>query len=158
MCKQIKREDTCLAQVNIRPMELSDVEAVSRIEAACFSQAWSAKGFRESLERGSSFFLVAECAGDILGMCGMTEAAGEADIHNVAVKTEERGRGIAFLLMQEMLQQGQKRGISDYTLEVRVSNTAAIRLYEKCGFVSEGIRPRFYSEPVEDAMIMWRRK
>jgi hydroxylamine reductase (hybrid-cluster protein) len=60
-------------------------------------------------------------------------------------------------MLEELLRLGAERGITAYTLEVRVSNAPAIRLYEKFGFVSEGIRPGFYEKPTEDAMIMWRR-
>jgi ribosomal-protein-alanine N-acetyltransferase len=56
-----------------------------------------------------------------------------------------------------MMKEGQKEGLTAYTLEVRVSNTQAIHVYEKLGFVSEGIRPGFYEKPAEDAMIMWKR-
>ena len=60
-------------------------------------------------------------------------------------------------MLEELLRLGNERGITAYTLEVRVSNAPAIHLYEKFGFVSEGIRPKFYEKPTEDAMIMWRR-
>ena len=69
-----------------------------------------------------------------------------------------RGRGIASRLLQELMVRGNAQGVEAYTLEVRVSNSIAIHVYEKLGFVSEGIRPDFYERPTEDAMIMWRRK
>jgi len=68
-----------------------------------------------------------------------------------------RGRGIARELLQDFMQNGNRRGIDAYTLEVRVSNRSAIRLYEACGFVTECIRKDFYSLPKEDAYIMWKR-
>ena len=87
----------------------------------------------------------------------MTHIGLEGDIHNVMVTSKYRGRGIATQMMTVLLEEGQKQGIEEFTLEVRVSNAAAIKVYEKMGFVSEGIRPRFYEQPVEDAMIMWKR-
>ncbi len=56
-----------------------------------------------------------------------------------------------------LMEEGDREGVTAYTLEVRVSNEAAIQMYRKLGFVSEGIRPGFYEKPVEDAMIMWKR-
>ena len=84
--------------------------------------------------------------------------AGEGEITNVVIKEEFRGRGYAYSMMQRLLEEGRKLGVSDFTLEVRVSNTPAIKLYEKLGFKSEGIRPGFYDKPKEDAMILWLRE
>ena len=61
-------------------------------------------------------------------------------------------------MLLELIRQGEEMGIADFTLEVRKSNAAAIHLYEKAGFRSEGIRPGFYDKPKEDAVIMWRRR
>ena len=68
-----------------------------------------------------------------------------------------RRQGIAARLLQDFMQESEKRGIHSFTLEVRVSNTAAIRLYESCGFQIEGTRKGFYDKPKEDAYIMWKR-
>ena len=76
---------------------------------------------------------------------------------NVAVKPEYRKRGIASGLLNELMRAGSERGVKDYTLEVRAGNHGAIALYENLGFKSEGIRKDFYREPVEDALIMWKR-
>ena len=78
-------------------------------------------------------------------------------MNNVAVLPAFQGRGIASALLKELLSLGEAMGFTDFTLEVRVGNAPAIHLYEKFGFVSEGIRPGFYRNPAEDAMIMWRR-
>ena len=83
---------------------------------------------------------------------------GEGDIDNVAVLPEFRNRGIASALIEGLLQAGRDKGVEEFTLEVRVGNAPAIRVYEKAGFVSEGIRPGFYEDPKEDANIMWIRK
>lgn len=144
--------------VKIHEMRSRDVEAVSMIEAKAFSMPWSAKDFAKLVEDNKSLYLVAEMDGEIVGCCGVTNICGDGDINNVVVAEEYRGRGIAYALMQELLKRGAEMGIENFTLEVRVSNASAIRVYEKLGFVSEGIRPRFYEKPVEDAMIMWKRK
>ena len=142
----------------IRRIEPGDVEPLSVIEAASFSMPWSAKEFADLLDRPYCLYLVAEVNGSVAGCCGMTKVCDEGNIDNVVVAEHFRGRGIAQKMLRELIEQGEAWGICDFTLEVRVSNAAAVHVYEKLGFVSEGIRPRFYEKPVEDAMIMWRRK
>ena len=83
--------------------------------------------------------------------------AGEGNIDNVVVDEKNRNRGIAGMLIDELIKLGESEGIYDYTLEVRVSNAAAIKVYERAGFKGEGVRPHFYEDPTEDALIMWRR-
>lgn len=144
--------------VEIRRLQKEDIEAVSRIEAEAFSMPWSAKDFEQLLTDEKSLYLVAETDGIVVGCCGVTNVCGEGNVNNVVVSEPYRCRGIAYAMMQILLEEGRKKGITEYTLEVRVSNASAIHLYEKLGFVSEGIRPRFYEKPIEDAMIMWIRQ
>ena len=144
--------------VEISRLQKEDIEAVSQIEAEAFSMPWSAKDFEQLLTDEKSLYLVAKIDGTVVGCCGVTNACGEGNINNVVVAGEHRGHGIAYIMMKELLEQGLQIGIAEYTLEVRVSNTPAIHLYEKLGFVSEGIRPGFYEKPIEDAMIMWIRQ
>lgn len=145
-------------EVTVRKLNPGDVEALSIIEADSFSMPWSEKDLRALLDRSYCMYLVAEAEGSVVGFCGLTNLCNEGNIDNVVVKRSCRGRGIGRRLLQELLRQGEAQGIGDFTLEVRVSNLPAIRLYEKMGFVSEGIRPRFYEKPTEDALIMWRRR
>lgn len=144
--------------VKIEKLQKEDIEAVSRIEAAAFSMPWSSRDFEQLLEDEKSLYLVAKIEDEVVGCCGVTIVCGEGNINNVVVDEAYRGQGIAFAMMQELLNQGRQQGSLEFTLEVRVSNAPAIHLYEKLGFVSEGIRPRFYERPVEDAMIMWIRQ
>ncbi len=144
--------------VKIRRLQEADVEPVSILEAKAFSMPWSAKDFAQLLEDEKSLYLVAELEGEIVGCCGVTNICGDGDINNVMVAEGHQGKGMAQALLQELLRQGTAMGVENFTLEVRVSNAPAIHVYEKLGFVSEGIRPRFYEKPVEDAMIMWKRK
>ena len=144
--------------VKIRKLEKRDVETVSMIEAQSFSMPWSAKDFEQLIEDEKSLYLVAELDGQVIGCCGVTNVCGEGNINNVVVSERYRSKGVAYSMMKELLGQGYEMGCLEFTLEVRVSNAPAIHLYEKLGFVSEGIRPRFYERPVEDAMIMWIRE
>ena len=145
----------------IREMTVEDAAAAVALEKECFSMPWSQKIYETTLANKDTLYLLAEedtPDGKVLvGMCGLQNILGEADISNVAVKKEFRRQGIAEKLLGQLLEEGRKSGIYAFTLEVRSSNEAAIKLYEKFGFVTEGIRKRFYEKPVEDALIMWLR-
>lgn len=138
-------------------MKADDVEIVSKIESEVFSMPWSAKDFLEMVEADYAYYYVAELDGEIAGCCGIRNIAGDGEITNVVVAPSYRRRGIALKMMEYMLEEAVKAGIGDCTLEVRVSNQPAIRLYERLGFKGEGIRPHFYDKPDEDALIMWKR-
>ncbi len=144
--------------VLIREFCKEDVDAVSAIAEQVFTLPWSPKDFEQLLEDKNCLYLVAVQEGKVVGCCGVMNILGEGDINNVMVEECCRGQGIAYAMLKELLERGKTFGIDDFTLEVRVSNAPAIHVYEKLGFVSEGIRPRFYEKPVEDAMIMWKRK
>ena len=144
-----------LNMLEIKKMLPEDAAAVAVIERMIFSQPWSEKGFLDSLESPDTLYLVVKVQGVIVGYCGLLQSFEEADITNVAVHPEWRGRGIAYRMLQTLMEQGKTRGIERYTLEVRVSNASAIHVYEKLGFTSVGIRKNFYDMPREDAVIMW---
>ncbi len=132
------------------------MDQAAAIAADLFAQPWDRQGFAEALPLESACFLVAAEKEAVLGYCGLYLAADEGEIINVAVAKEAQGRKIASRLMQEMLNEGHARGVRRFFLEVRVSNAAAIRLYEKFGFTIQGIRKHFYILPDEDAYLMNR--
>ncbi|MCM1252029.1 MAG: tRNA (adenosine(37)-N6)-threonylcarbamoyltransferase complex dimerization subunit type 1 TsaB [Clostridium sp.] len=144
-------------QVHIRPMEREDVEVISRLEEETFSMPWSKDAFLEMITKEDAAYYVAEIDGNVVGGCGVLMAAGEGNITNVVVDEKERNKGIGTKMLQYLIEDGYRNGLTAFTLEVRVSNAAAIHVYEKLGFFSEGIRPNFYEKPAEDAMIMWKR-
>ena len=144
-------------QIEIRELREADIQALADIEAQTFSMPWSARSFQTLLENPYCFYFVALVAGRIVGGAGYTELCGEANIDNVVVDEAYRGRGIGQALVRKLLDMGWARQIKAFTLEVRVSNRAAIHIYEKAGFQCEGIRPGFYEKPREDAMIMWKK-
>ena len=144
-------------EILVRKLQDEDIPELSRIEAESFSMPWSADAFRELLARPYCTYLVALADGQVVGCCGYSDICHEANIDNVVVAPKYRNRGIAQAMLQKLMEQAQASGIVAYTLEVRVSNQAAIHLYEKFGFRSEGVRPRFYEKPIEDAVIMWKR-
>lgn len=143
--------------VQIRELREEDVAAVSAIESRTFSMPWKAEDFLEMIKADYAYYYVAEEDGVILGCSGIRNMAGEGEITNVAVDAPYRRRGIARQLLSHMLKEAPEHGMDACTLEVRVSNTPAIRLYEQFGFRGEGVRPGFYDKPKEDALIMWKR-
>jgi len=143
-------------EITVRGLRDEDIEELSRIESESFSMPWSAQDFRDLLTRSYCDYLVAEAGGKVIGCCGFTDICNEGNIDNVVVDAAWRGRGVAQLMLKSLLSRGEERGIRAFTLEVRAGNEAAIHIYEKLGFRSVGVRPRFYEKPVEDAVIMWR--
>ena len=148
--------------IQVRLMRKEDCKAIAEIERNCFSCPWSEQSFLDALEKKDIFYLVAENTVKerevmLLGYVGVWQSFEEADITNVAVVPEERGKGIGFLLLENMKKEAVHRKIAALALEVRASNQAAIRLYKKSGFVVEGIRHGYYQKPKEDALIMWNR-
>ena len=138
-----------------RRMTENDLDKVAAMEKEIFSMPWSKESFRESLLQNYSYFFVAE-EGDILGYCGVHNFGGDGEITNVAVDKNAREQGVATKMLYYAMEETKKIGVEAFTLEVRVSNEAAIKLYEKLGFENKGIRKNFYEKPVEDAMIMWK--
>ena len=101
-----------------------------------------------------NIYLVCECNGVIAGYCGLWTVLGEGNITNMAVDKEYRKKGIGEALMKEMEKRGRQKDVDIFFLEVRQSNAAARRLYDKMGYKEIGTRKRFYERPVEDAIVM----
>ena len=142
----------------IRIMTLEDVPSVARLEKETFSDPWSENVYRQTLELpGVIYLVVQDEEGNIIGASGIRNIVGEGEITNVMIAPGYRQKGLANRMLNELILQGRNMGIADITLEVRQSNAPAIHLYEKLGFVSEGVRPGFYDNPKEDAVIMWMR-
>ena len=139
-------------------LQKGDCEEVSRLEKIIFGDdAWSTEDFEETLCCDYAYYLVAKDDDEIVGSAGLRNMCGDADITNVLVREDHRRSGIAFDMLNELMKRTVKIGVRNYTLEVRTGNIPAIRLYEKLGFVSEGVRPGFYEHPKEDALVMWKR-
>ena len=154
--------EQAIKEVKIRRIEVSDIGPLANIEKQCFSRPWSEREFGHLVEQTDALYLVADVTFEsglrkIVGTAGMRIIGTEGDIDNVAVLPEFRNLGIAGKLLDGLLDMGRQKGVTEFTLEVRVGNEYAIKLYEKAGCVSEGIRPGFYVDPKEDANIMWIR-
>lgn len=143
--------------MTIRDMQIDDLEQVMPIETENFSVPWTKTGFFTFLIREDAIFLVAEDDQEILGYCGVLTVLDEGDITNVAVRKDRQGEGIGKLLVQELIKKSSDAGVTTIHLEVRESNTPAIRLYEKLGFERLGVRRNYYEAPAEDGIMMVRR-
>lgn len=137
-------------------MQESDLETVSWLEQKIFSTPWSKESFRESLLQEYSYFFVAEKNEKIVAYLGIHNLGGDGEITNVAVDENWRGKKIAFSLLNYAMDEMKKLGVKAFTLEVRKSNSIAISLYKKLGFIEQGVRRGFYENPKEDACIMWK--
>lgn len=138
----------------IRRMKQEDAVEVAVLEKINFSLPWSEQSFREAAARNENIYVVAEENEEILGYAGAWGVFSEADITNVCVKAESRGRGIGTKLLRFLMEEGKKENIKIFFLEVRESNAAAIALYKKIGFYKVGIRKNFYEKPVENGIVM----
>jgi len=142
-------------KVLIEPMRLEDLEAVHRIELASFSSPWPPNAYRSELETNRlASYLVARIDGEIVAYGGMWLMVDEAHITTFAVHPAWRRQRLGERLLLAFLDLAKDRHAREATLEVRLSNVAARRLYEKYGFRPVGLRPRYYSDNNEDALIM----
>jgi [ribosomal protein S18]-alanine N-acetyltransferase len=142
-------------RVRIEPMHLDDVPAVQQIEQASFTTPWPPHAYRNELESNRlATYLVARIEDAIVGYAGVWLMVDEAHITTFAVDPRWRRQRIGERLLVAVLDVARQRRAREATLEVRLSNLPARRLYEKYGFKPVGLRPRYYSDDHEDALIM----
>lgn len=136
-------------------MTVADLDAVHVIEREAFSTPWPAHAYQQELETNRlAHYIVARWGDEIVGFAGMWLLVDEAHVTTFATRSTWRRQGIGERLLLALLDLARARGAHEATLEVRPSNAAARRLYEKYGFRTVGLRPRYYSDNHEDALIM----
>ena len=138
-------------------MTEDDIPRMAGLERIIFTDPWSEKVYRETLALPDVEYVVAVDDDTIVGGAGVRNIVGTGEITNVMLLPEYRGKGLGRKIVEEVIERGRRLGAEEFTLEARASNASAIKLYEKLGFVNEGIRPGFYNNPKEDAAIMWLR-
>jgi [ribosomal protein S18]-alanine N-acetyltransferase len=141
------------AEPAVRRLAYSDLPAVISIERRSFPAPWSLAMFVLELSKPSGVCLAASEGEDLLGYLICSRYDRVWHLMNVAVAPERRRRGVATQLISRLIEEGG--GEMPFTLEVRVSNRDAIAMYERLGFRSAGVRPRYYHDNGEDALIMW---
>ena len=138
----------------IRPASLADVAALAELERACFSDPWTAAGIRETIQYETARTFVAQDSAGIVGYVIARISGQEGEILDLAVLPERRRRGIGQALLAAVWNALQRDGVKELYLEVRESNVAAIELYRRQGFRPVGLRPRYYRNPPEDALVL----
>ncbi len=139
----------------IRPMGIPDLPMVHLIERASFTTPWPPQAYRQELETNRlAHYMVAQLGDEIVAYGGIWLMVDEAHVTTFAVHPRYRRRRIGERLLLALLDLARDRHAREATLEVRLSNLAARRLYEKYGFRPVGIRPHYYSDNQEDALIM----
>jgi len=144
--------------ITYRAMTRDDAAGVADVEEACFAIPWSRESFWKEADNPFAFYILAFDGEKVVGFIGCWITIDEAQITNVAVLPSYRNRGIGRGLLETMIREVQKKGVTAMTLEVRPSNAPALALYERFGFKTAGRRKKYYQDNGEDALIMWNTK
>jgi len=144
--------------VEFRKLKLRDLSAIEEIERSSYPTPWSRSMFAGELAKPSSICLgaIESPTSRLIGYLIISRYVDAWHVMNIAVADDHRRRGIATRLMERLFDVTSGDGRRGYTLEVRVSNEAAIRLYESLGFKARGVRRGYYTDNREDALIMWK--
>ena len=144
--------------MKIVQLKRGQIEDVIALETECFAHPWTYENIEAQYNSPNSHFFVAvDDDGKAIGYIGTYMVMDECFVTNVAVTESQRKQGVGYALVEKAVDTAKSSGASFITLEVRFSNMPAINLYKKFDFISEGVRPGFYRDPDEDALIMTRR-
>lgn len=140
----------------IRRMVEEDMENILHIEQECFATPWSKEAFfHELYDNPYAYYFVMEVEGQVIGYCGLWVIIDEAHVTNIAILPSFRGHSFGKKLFSVVLEAARTIGAIQLSLEVRVSNVVAQKLYRSFGLVPGGIRKNYYTDNQEDAVVMW---
>ena len=142
---------------HIELMGREHLGGVHGIESDCFSMPWGYQAFEEELANPLAIYVVVVVDGEVAGYAGMHHIIDEGHITNIAVAEKFRRHGFGDALVNKLIEIAQTKDMTGLTLEVRMGNAAAMRLYAKRGLMPYGIRKNYYVDTKEDAVIMWKR-
>src|SRR5918911_104834 len=147
-----------MTRVELRRLQMRDLTSIEQIERRSYPTPWSRSMFASELAKPSSICLGAfdPETDELVGYLVISRYVDAWHVMNVAVAPEHRRRGVATTLLERLFELTAGRGRRGYTLEGRVSNTGAIKLYERMGFRPRGVRRGYYTDNREDALIMWK--
>lgn len=146
-----------MGTLEVRKMLIKDIPSVVEIEKRCFSVPWTKGAFETEIKKNKlALYLVAFMEDQVVGYGGMWMIIDEGHITNIAVHPDFQGKKVGEGITRALLEEAAARKLYRVTLEVRKSNIIAQNLYKKLGFVACGIRPGYYSDNGEDALIMWK--
>lgn len=143
------------AVITISPMRRRHLRSVLTIEQQVYPRPWSERLFEEELDRSGRLYLVARVESTVVGYCGLLMIADDGHVATVAVDPAWQGRGVATRMLAELVAGALEMGANQLTLEVRVSNIVAQRVYRRFGFAPAGARKAYYADNGEDALVMW---
>lgn len=142
--------------ITFRLMKEQDIDDVLKVEHESFSVPWSREAFYNEITKNQfAAYIVIEENGQVIGYSGTWVVTDEAHVTNVAILPQYRGRKLGEAMMKKLMEIASELGAKTMTLEVRVSNEVARKLYRKLGFQDGGIRKNYYTDNQEDALIMW---
>lgn len=146
-----------MLEITLEPMTVKDLDGIMTVENTSFATPWSRAAFIGELTQNVfANYIVAKSEGRVIGYGGVWVVLDEAHITNVAVHVASRGQKVGERLMLALMKLSSSKGAKRMTLEVRRSNFVAQKLYEKLGFVARGFRRGYYSDTLEDAIVMWK--
>ena len=151
--------ETCQdkAKIRVRIAKSSDLDDIYELDVQTFAMPWSKEALSyDILENDNAFVIVAEYEGEFAGYADIWTVLDEADLNSIAVRVDFRRKGIGDAIILAMTEMLSANGVATINLEVRVSNMPAIKLYKKYGFNECGVRPGYYLDNGEDALIMKR--
>lgn len=151
--------ETCRdkAKIRVRIAKSSDLDDIYELDMQTFAMPWSKEALSyDILENDNAFVIVAEYEGEFAGYADIWTVLDEADLNSIAVRVDFRRKGIGDAIMLAMTEMLSASGVATINLEVRVNNMPAIKLYKKYGFNECGVRPGYYLDNGEDALIMKR--
>lgn len=145
-------------EITIRRMDIEDLDRIMEIEIESFTTPWPRNSFLLEITKNQlSRYIVAEIDGLVVGYGGIWLIIDEGHITNIAVDKRYRGLGVGKRIIEGLIELCKDSGITAMTLEVRKSNIIAQNLYRRYGFVESGLRPNYYADDNEDAIIMWKK-
>jgi ribosomal-protein-alanine N-acetyltransferase len=145
--------------ISIEPLDAGrDLDAVVAIEEDSFTNPWTRQMLEWDLRNTevTRVYVARTADGEVAAFCSCWLVFDELHIHSLAVRRDRRRQGLATTLLEHVLRDAARQGATRATLEVRRSNEPALRLYDKLGFSVSGTRPKYYTQPDEDALILWR--
>ena len=148
-----------LDYIKIIPMQIKHIKEILKIEKESFKTPWTKDSFENEIKSNKlAYYIIAINELDIIyGYAGLWHIINEGHITNIAVSKSFQNKGIATKMISHLIEYAKNNNIIGLTLEVRDSNICARKLYEKIGFIYEGVRPGYYQDSGEDALIMWKR-
>lgn len=135
-------------------MTIDDLQRVYEIECACFPTPWDIESYRREMENPVSFYIVARDGDNPVAFGGMWIIEGHAHIDTLATDENHRRHGLGRMIINRFIHECKLRNVDEITLEVRINNEPAKNLYKSFGFVTVGIRPKYYTDTNEDALVM----